>query len=113
MSNRPRLKSELVRGTPIQVMEAELIPLIRVRSLVRREVMFGTQTSNGTGVGLVWLKPVAVIQRLPDGVENRIPIYDAAGLAVQGMLIGALALSVLCLVATVLAQFWRAGSTDS
>jgi len=84
-----------------------LIPIVKVRSIVRRRVTFGTQASNGGGGGLVWLQPVAVIERRSDGSEQRLPIPDEAGMAIRGMLLGALALPILYLLVASLAWLWR------
>ncbi len=84
-----------------------MIPLVKMRSMVRRRVTFGTQTSSGGGGGLVWLQPVAVIERRPDGNEARIPIPDETGTAIKGMLIGALALPIFYLFIASLVFFRR------
>lgn len=100
-------KAELIEGDPIQARERWLIPVVKVRSIVRRQVTFGTEASSGGGGGLVWLKPVAVIERQPDGSEEQIPIVDETGIAIRGMLIGALVLPVLYLFIASFAFFWR------
>jgi uncharacterized spore protein YtfJ len=90
-------KTEVIEGDPIQVGERQLVPIIRKRSIFRRQVTFGTEASSGGGGGLVWLQPVAVIERQPDGSQMRIPISNQTGIALNGMLIGALTLPVLYL----------------
>ena len=90
--------TELVEGEPIQVGERELIPLVRVRSIIRRQVTFGTEASNGGGGGLVWLQPTAVIERRPDGSQEQFPVLDHTWIAIKGMLLGALGLPILYLV---------------
>jgi hypothetical protein len=109
----PSWKTELIEGEPIQVGQRQLIPVIRMRSVVRRQVTFGTQESSGGGGGLVWLRPVAVIERQPDGSEKHIPILDASGTAIKGMLLGALALPLLYLFAVSLVFLWRYRSTKT
>jgi hypothetical protein len=109
----PPWKTELIKGEPIQVGQRQLIPVVRMRSTVRRQVTFGTQESSGGGGGLVWLQPVAVIERRPDGSEGHIPIIDASGMAIKGMLIGALALPLLYLFVVSLVFIWRHGSAKT
>jgi hypothetical protein len=103
----PLWKTELIEGDPIQVGQRQLIPVVKVRSIVRRRVTFGTQTASGGGGGLVWLQPLAVIERRSDGSEERFPIPDEAGMAIRGMLLGALALPILYLFIAGLAFLWR------
>ena len=100
-------KTELIEGDPIQVGGRELVPIVKVRSIVRRQVTFGTAASSGGGGGLVWLKPVAVIERRPDGSEERFSIVDETAVAIRGMLIGALLLPVLYLFVASLSFLWR------
>jgi hypothetical protein len=99
-------KTELLMGDPIQVGQRQLIPVARVRSVVQRRVTFGTKASSGRGGGLVWIKPVAVVERHPDGSEEQIPISDETWIAIRMMLIGVLALPVLYALVVSLA-FWR------
>lgn len=107
MGGSPLWKTELIRGDPLHVGERQLIPIVKVRSIVRRRVTFGTHASNGAGGGLVWLQPVAVIERRSDGSEERFPIPDEAGMAIRMMLLGALALPILYLFIAGLAWLWR------
>jgi hypothetical protein len=89
--------------------QREWVPVVKVRSILRRGVTFGTASSSGRGAGLVWLQPAAVIERLPDGGERRIAIPDQTGMLVTGMWIGALALPLLCLFIVGLVFLWRTG----
>jgi hypothetical protein len=100
-------KTNIIEGESIKVGERELIPVVKVRSLLRREVTFGTETSSGGGGGLVWLKPIAMIERQPDGSEERVSITDEAGIAIGAMLVGAMVLPVLYLFAVCLMFLWR------
>ena len=99
--------SELIEGDPKQVGQRQLIPVVKVWSIVRRRVTFGIQGSNGGGIGLVWMQPIAMIDRRPDGSEERVPIPDATGTAIKGMLIGALALPILYLCIANSTFLWR------
>jgi hypothetical protein len=99
--------TELIEGEAIKVGQRALVPIVKVRSILRRRVTFGTESSSGGGGGLVWLQPVAVIERRPDGSEQRIAIRDETGTAIRGMLIGALALPIFYFIAATLAFLWR------
>lgn len=107
MAGPPPWKSELIEGDPVQVRDRQLIPIVKVRSIIRRRVTFGTASASGGGGGLVWLQPVAVIERRPDGSEAHIPVTDETGNAIRGMLIGALALPILYLFVAGLTFLWR------
>ena len=99
--------TELVEGKAIKVGERELIPVVKVRSILRRWVTFGTEASRGSGGGLVWLQPQAVLVRQPDGSEQHIPIPDKTLAAIQGMLAAILALPILYLLIASLMLIWR------
>jgi uncharacterized spore protein YtfJ len=107
MSGLVPWKTELIEGDPVQIDGRQLIPVVKVRSMLRRQVTFGTAASSGGGGGLVWLQPVAVIERQSDGSEERFPITDEAGMAVRGMLIGAMVLPILYLFIASAAFLWR------
>lgn len=100
-------RTDVVEGQPIKVGARELIPVVKVRSIVRRGVTFGTQASRGSGGGLIWLQPLAVIERHADGSERRIAIRDESGEALKAMLVGALALPVFYLVVVAFMFLWR------
>jgi hypothetical protein len=99
--------TELVEGEPITVGQREWIPVVQVHSILRRRVTFGTTSSSGSGGGLIWLQPTAVIERLPGGSERRIAVPDQTGMVITGMLIGALALPILCLFVVGFMFLWR------
>jgi uncharacterized spore protein YtfJ len=107
MNGRSPWQTKVIEGEPIQVDGRELVPVVKVRSAVRRGVTFGTHRASGRGGGIVWLKPVAVIERRPDGSEHRVPILDLTGEAIRGMLISIAVLPVLYLVIAILASLWR------
>ncbi len=99
--------NQLIEGAPIQVGEREYIPQVMARSIIRRRVTFGTQASNGRGGGLVWLQPLAVIERRPDGSEQRIVITDETHQALKAMLMGALTLPILYIIVAIFMFVWR------
>ena len=105
-------QTERIEGDPIQVGRRQLIPVIKVRSLVRRKVTFGTQQSSGHGGGMLWLKPVEVIDRRSDGTEGHTPISDETGATIERMLAGALALPILYLLVASLMFLWRRRRTE-
>ena len=107
MNGRGPWQTKVIEGEPIQVDGRELVPVVKARSAVRRGVTFGTHNASAHGGGIVWLKPVAVIERRPDGSERRVAIPDLTGEAIRGMLIGVAVLPVLYLVVAVLASLWR------
>lgn len=107
MSKRRLWQTEFIEGDPIRVGERELVPVVKVRSIFRRQVTLGTEASSGGGGGLVWLQPVSVIERGLDGTEERIPITDETGMAIQWMLIGSLVLPALFVFIASLAFLWR------
>lgn len=104
---------KLIEGDPIQVGQRQLIPIVKARSIIRRQVTFGTGSSHGSGGGLVWLRPVAVIERRSDGSEERITIPDGTWMAIKGMLLGALALPVVYVLVASLAFWWRKSRSRS
>ena len=97
----------LVEGKAIKVGERELVPVVKLRSILRRRVTFGTEASRGSGGGLVWLQPQAVLVRQPDGSEQRLAIPDETQAAIQAMLAAVLALPVLYLIVASLMFVWR------
>jgi hypothetical protein len=100
-------KTVLIEGDPIQVGRRQLVPLVKVRSMMRRQVTFGTKASSGGGGGLVWLQPVAVIERQPGESEEYIPITDETDAAIRGILIGAMVLPIVYIFIASLSLFWR------
>jgi len=106
-------RTDILEGDSYHIGQRELIPLVKVRSIIRRQVTFGTQSSSGYGGGLVWLKPVAVIERKPDGSEHRIAVIDETGTVIKGMLIGALTLPIIYAIVAGLASILRRGRTTA
>ena len=100
-------KTELIEGEPVQVGERQLVPVVKMRSLIRRQATFGTDGSGGGGGGLVWLQPEAIVERRPDGTEERFSITDETGTAIRGMLIGAMVLPIVYAFVVSLALLWR------
>lgn len=106
MSKGALWHTKLIKGDPINVGDRQFVPVVKVRSALRRQVTFGTNQSSGGGGGLVWLQPVAVIERRTDGSEEQIPIPDPTWTVMRGMLIGAMVLPILHLFFASLAFLW-------
>lgn len=87
-------ETKILEGDSYQLDDRELTPVVQMKSIFRRQVTFGTSNSSGYGGGLIWLKPIAVIERNPDGSERHIAIVDKTGMARKGMLIGAAILPI-------------------
>jgi hypothetical protein len=107
VNTRRPWETTLREGDPIQVRGREIVPVVKVRSILRRQLTFGTEASSGGGGGLMWLQPESVIVRDVDGNEERIAIVDATGMAILWMLLGALFLPVVYLFVASLAFVWR------
>ena len=107
MSNALPWDTTILEGDPYKIGQRELIPIAKMQSIFRRQVTFGTNNSSGYGGGLIWLKPVAVIERGPDGSEHRIAITDRTGMATKGMLIGAAVLPLVYAIVAGLAFIVR------
>jgi len=99
--------TQLIEGDPIQVGSHELVPVVKRRSALRRQVTFGTHNSNGGGGGVVWLQPAHLVVRRPDGSTEQMPVFDATGETIQKMLMGALMLPIIYLVVAILMFAWR------
>ena len=81
--------TEVVKGEPIRVGERELVPEVRATTYVRRKVFVGADRVAGGGVGFVYLRPVAILERSAAG-ERRIPIQDRTVQMLGGMLLAAI-----------------------
>jgi hypothetical protein len=100
-------ETRILEGDPYQLGGRELTPVVQMQSLFRRQVTFGTNNSSGYGGGLIWLKPIAVVERDTDGNERHIAIVDEAGMAIKGMLIAAAILPIAYAIVAGLASIWR------
>jgi len=87
--------TEMIEGSPIPVGEKTLTPVARVVSFGRRQATVGTRGMGGYGGGLVWIKPVAVVEHSPDGTR-RLPIPDATGAALLRLFTVALLIPLVC-----------------
>jgi hypothetical protein len=62
--------SEIVEGRPVRFGQRELVPVVRVESIVQRQALVSDKGLMGGGLGFVHLKPIAVLERC-DGEEGR------------------------------------------
>lgn len=86
-----------VRGEPYYVGERTLIPLARQFSYGQAKGKIGSPRVSGWGIGLVRVRPVAVLVETPEGVD-RIGIRDATATILWRM-IGAAGAVALLLIA--------------
>lgn len=107
MSEALPWRTDILEGDSYHIGDRELIPVVKMRSIIRRQVTFGTHNSSGYGGGLVWLQPSAMIERKPDGSEHYIAVVDETGVAIKGMLVGALVLPLTYAIVAGLACIWR------
>ncbi len=84
---------ETVRGEPIVVGDKEITPVARVISYVKKGGTIGRGVS-GSGGGLVVIKPLAVLETTSRGTR-RIPIPDVTAIAMSGILLAGLALTII------------------
>ena len=86
--------TRIVEGKPIRVEGRELIPLVRVRSRVRRRAIVGTHHVAGQGSGSVCMRPIAILERGEAG-ERRLPIHDRTAQVLAGVLVAMLLVPLL------------------
>lgn len=68
-------RTELVEGSPLPVEGRQLVPLVRVTSIVHRRASLGCQGVSGWGYGFAHMRPVAILEKEGDG-ERRHPIHN-------------------------------------
>ena len=88
-SRNKTYRVEVVRGEPYHVGDRELIPEARISSYGRARATIGTHRTGGWGVGLVQVKPLAIVERTAQG-ERRIVIPDTTTRS-MGLMLGAAA----------------------
>jgi 3-deoxy-D-arabino-heptulosonate 7-phosphate (DAHP) synthase class II len=93
-SGRKTYRVDVVRGEPYHVGDRELIPEARIASYGRARATIGTHRTGGWGVGLVQVKPLAIVERTAEG-ERRIVISDATARSMRLMLGVAAAMMVI------------------
>lgn len=81
--------TEIAKGEPIQVGEHEFIPLVRVTNMVRRRAYVGGNAVEGGGLGLVHMRPIAVL-RQGGGDEQCLHIHDETTRSIRRRLLAAI-----------------------
>lgn len=108
--SRPRsLRIRTVRGEPISACGREFIPLARVVSFGKASATVGKGQVGGSGGGIAWIKPLAVLEVTSTG-ERRIDLQDGSAQAIRGMLAYAVAIGLLCASIRWLVRRMRRGS---
>lgn len=93
-TERRRSCIEVVQGEPYHLGDRVLIPEARVASYGRARATIGTHRVGGWGVGMVQVKPLAVVERTAEG-EKRIVIVDATTRTLRLFLGTAMAMMVV------------------
>jgi hypothetical protein len=96
--------SEIVEGKPVRFGQRELVPVVRVESVVQRQALVGDGRLGGGGSGFVHLKPIAILERRVGGSERRIPIPDRTNELIGGLLLLGFIIPLLMLVAVRVAR---------
>jgi len=98
----PLIQRRIVQGEPIRVGQREIIPEAQVTSWLQRRATIGTHSSSGWGLGMVSIRPQALVERGPMGTR-RIPIRDETMRMLAGLAAGAVFVWFLAEVAVRLA----------
>ena len=96
--------SEIVEGRPVRFGHRELVPVVKVESVVQRQALVSNRGLMGGGQGFVSLKPIAILER-QDGERLRyMRIPDRNAQLIGGSLLIGLAIPLLMLVAVRMAR---------
>lgn len=98
----PLMHRRIVRGSPIQVRDREVVPEAEVSWWVRHRATIGQRHASGLGVGVVRIRPVALVERGPGG-RGRISIRDETTRMLVGLAAGAVLIWFLAEIAIRLA----------
>jgi hypothetical protein len=96
--------SEIVEGRPVRLGQRELVPVVRVESVVQRQASVGAGGLSGGGLGFVHLKPVAILERRDGAGERRMRIPDRTAQLIGGLLLVGFVIPLLMLVAVRVAR---------
>ena len=88
------VRVQTVRGEPYEVRGRRLAPLARMVSLGGARATVGTHRLEGRGWGVVYVKPLAIIEETPGG-ERRMAIRDGTARALMGMYLAAVSITLL------------------
>lgn len=67
--------TDLVQGEPIRIHDRELVPLVRIRSRVKRQASLRGDKVSGRGRGFVHMTPVGILEQR-EGRNHYHPIGD-------------------------------------
>jgi uncharacterized spore protein YtfJ len=82
---RPKVfQIRTVRGDPYQVGGRTLVPVARIVSFGKARATVGANRIGGWGGGFAWVRPLALLEQIPEG-ERRVPIRDSAAPALRVM----------------------------
>jgi hypothetical protein len=96
--------SEIVEGRPVRFGQRELVPVVRVESVVQRQALVSNRGLMGGGLGFVHLKPIAILDRRDGERERRIRIPDRTAQLIVGSLLVGLVIPLLMLIAVRMAR---------
>ncbi len=89
-------QTELVEGDPLPIEGRELVPLVRVTRRVQRRASIYSDGVNAQVLGLVHLRPIAILDREEDGrVHERHQIRNGTARAIGRLALAALLISCL------------------
>ena len=108
---RGPFRTETVRGEPYEIGGKRLIPEARIISFSKARANIGSDQTGGWAGGFVRVTPLAIVHQTAHG-EQRIPIRNATAVALQGLLLGALAVTATFAAIRRFARRWRAGNAS-
>jgi uncharacterized spore protein YtfJ len=92
----PPLRIETVRGTPYEVAGRRLVPVARIVSFGQGRATIGRDRLHGWAGGFARVVPLGVIEETEDG-QRYVPIRDATGKALRGILASAVVITLLAI----------------
>lgn len=98
----PLMHRQIVQGSPIRVRHKEVVPEAEVSWWMRHRATIGQSHASGFGVGVVRIRPVALVER-GQGGRGRIPIHDETARMLVGLAAGAMLIWFLAEIAIRLA----------
>jgi hypothetical protein len=100
----PLVHRRIVQGSPIRVGHKQVVPEADVSWWMRHRATIGLSHASGFGVGVVRIRPVALVERGPGG-SGRISIHDETARMLVGLAAGAVLIWFLAEIAIRLATF--------
>jgi uncharacterized spore protein YtfJ len=103
---QPGFRVATVRGEPYHVAGRKLIPVARILSFGKARATIRADQVSGWGMGFVRITPLAVVEETEEG-ERCISVIDETGVALRGMLGGAVAILLIFTTIRWLSRHWR------